>query len=411
MENKNIYGRIRGLVKKYEGEVIRIRQDLHMYPELSFQEFRTSKIVADILKELDIEVQTGIAKTGVVGILKGKNPGKTLGLRADMDALPIEEINDLSFKSINDGVMHACAHDCNTANLLGVAMILSELKDELNGTIKFIFQPAEEYGKKNSGGDLMVQEGVLENPKVDAVFASHLATFPVGIIGLTVGQATAHIDDFILKVRGKKAHSGGPHKGVDAMAITGNIITGLQTIISRQIDPTDAATFNLGTIHGGVGNHVVPDLIEITGMMRSRSKESRDIVKTSIGKIASAIAEGMGGECEFIFNAAYPPLINDAKLIEIIRETAYDRYDEIRSEVKFDLPPHVGLETLIAVREESGLGGEDFGWMSEKVPTAMFIAGSGVSAPPHNSAFIVNEKVFGITLDLMSSAAIKFLNE
>lgn len=408
MADKNIYDKIKQLAKKHEKEVIEIRRDIHMHPELSFQETRTAAVVAEKLKELGLEVETGIAKTGVVGILKGKNPGKTVALRADMDALPLDEQTDLPFESVNKGVMHACGHDCHTANLLGVAMILSELKDELNGTVKFVFQPAEEKG---GGGGVMVREGVLENPKVDAAFGLHVGAFPFGVVGVKYGPVSAWTDTYTLRVKGKKAHTAMLQKGIDAVLISAHIITTLQSILTRYVDPTETATFSLSKINGGTAANIVPDLVEIQGCMRCVSKETREIILTKMEEISRSVAEGMGGECEFILDPGYPAVVNEKKTTDLFKEVVMERYENIKDEIGFDATTPFDVNKLVISPEQPSLGGEDFGFFAQQVPSCFFFIGSGDSAPQHHSKFMVDEKVFKIGLNFLASVAVKFLNE
>lgn len=408
MADKNIYDKIQELVRKHEKEVIEIRRDIHMHPELSFQETRTAALVVKKLRELGLEVKTGIAKTGVVGILKGKNPGKTVALRADMDALPLEEQTDLPFKSVNNGVMHACGHDCHTANLLGVAMILSELKDELKGTVKFVFQPAEEKG---CGGGLMVNEGVLENPKVDAAFGLHVGAAPFGTIRFTYGPMTAFTDTYTLRVKGQKAHTSMPQKGIDAILIAAHIITTLQSILTRYIDPTEPATFSLSKIIGGTAANIVPDLVEVQGCMRCTSKETRKIIIAKMKEISHSVAESMGGDCEFILDPGYTAVFNEKKVTDLFKETVLERYENIKYDLGLDITPDFDINNLILNVDKPSLGGEDFGFFAQQVPSCFFFIGSGDSAPQHHSKFMVDEKVFKIGLNLLASVAVKFLDE
>ncbi|OLN32990.1 M20 metallopeptidase family protein [Desulfosporosinus metallidurans] len=399
--------KIRQLVNKYEHNVIEIRRDIHMHPELSFQEKRTSELVASKLEELGIEVQSGIGKTGVIGILKGSRPGKTLALRADMDALPLDEDNDLPFKSVNAGVMHACGHDCHTANLLGVAMILSEIKNELSGTIKFIFQPAEENG---GGGREMVKEGALIKPDVDAIFGLHVKEMPLGTIEVGYGNIMAYSDRFILRVKGKQAHTSKPQQGVDSIVISANIITALQSIVSRQIDPLETATFSVGQINGGTAPNIVPDLVEMVGMIRCMSKDTREIIKTNIEKIAKSVAEGMSGECEFIFKEGYPAVFNNNEMADYVKELAIERCQDIKDDLDLQLPPEFDLKELVRITDKPTLGAEDFGFYSHEVPACFFYVGTGNPAPIHSPKFMVDERMFRVSLNLLSSVAIKFLN-
>lgn len=406
--SNSLYEAISHLVNKYEQEVIEIRRDIHMHPELSFQEIRTSKLVANKLEKLGIEVQKGIGKTGVIGILKGGKPGKTVALRADMDALPLDEDNDLPFKSVNPGVMHACGHDCHTANLLGVAMILSELKDELSGTIKFIFQPAEENG---GGGREMVKEGALKNPAVDSIFGLHVKQMPLGTIEVGYGNIMAYSDRFILRVKGKQAHTYKPQHGVDSILISAHIITALQSIVSRQIDPLDAATFSVGQINGGTAPNIVPELVEMVGMMRCLSGDTRELMKTNIEKIAKSVAASMGGECEFIFKEGYPAVFNNQEMVDLVKELAQDRYQAIAKEMGLQFPPERDWQDPVRITDKPTLGAEDFGFYSHEVPACFFFVGTGNEAPSHSPRFMVDERMFKVSLNLMSSVAVKFLSQ
>ncbi|KNF10032.1 amidohydrolase [Gottschalkia purinilytica] len=390
--NDSIYDKISKLANKYKREVIEIRRSIHMYPELAFEEIRTSQIVANKLKEIGIEVTTKIAETGVVGILRGKYKGKTVALRADMDALPIQEDNELDFKSINDGVMHACGHDCHTANLLGVAMILSELREEIRGNVKFIFQPGEETG---GGGNRLIKAGVLENPKVDAIFAIHIGPGDLGRIDIGHGSISANSDGFMLKIKGKKAHTSTPQQGTDAIVISAHIITALQTILTRQLSPFEPATFTIGKIKGGVAHNIIPDLVQIRGMIRCISQDARKTIKDKIKDISKSIAESMGGDCEVKFKAGYPSVINNKKMFELVKKVGTDLYGKER----------------VFINNEPMLISEDFGFYSHLIPACLFFISSGESCPLHTSKFIVDEDVFDTTLTMLSSIAVRYLHE
>ena len=267
--------------KAIEPKIIEWRRHFHEHPELSNQEFKTAEKIAKHLTSLGIEVQTGVAKTGIVGILKGNNPGKVVALRADIDALPVTERNDLPYKSnvqaefmgVKTGVMHACGHDTHTAILMGVAEVLSKHKDKINGTIKFIFQPAEEGPPpgEEGGAKLMIKEGVLENPKVDAIFGLHInSSTPVGTIKYKSGGIMAAVERFVIQVKGKQSHGSQPWLGVDPILISAKIIDGLQTIISRESDLTkEAAVITVGKITSGVRFNIIPESAELIGTVRS----------------------------------------------------------------------------------------------------------------------------------------------
>jgi amidohydrolase len=274
--------KVSALSDQIEAEVIRIRRDIHKHPELSFKEERTARLVADRLRLMGVKVTEGIAGNGVMGIIEGRSAGKTVALRADMDALPLQENSGLEFESVNPGVMHACGHDFHTANLLGVAYILSNVRHEWDGTLKLIFQTGEENG---GGAREMIKEGILENPRVEALIGMHVLPAPMGRLNLGYGANTAYSDRITLTVKGKKAHTSKPQEGVDAIVIAAQIINALQTVLTRQIDPTEAATFSFGKINGGTASNIVPDFVEIVGMMRCFSLDVRATIKASIEKL------------------------------------------------------------------------------------------------------------------------------
>ena len=396
----NSLERIKCLSEKYKDKVIELRRTIHSNPELSFQEFNTSALVKKELESLGLEVQDNIAKTGVTAILKGRSEGKTLLLRADMDALPLQEEAPVSYASKNPGIMHACGHDYHTANLLGVAMILSEMKDDFDGTVKFAFQPAEENG---GGGRSMVNEGVLDSPKVDAAMALHVMPGIEGQVSLAYGAASAYSDGFTLKIHGKKAHTSKPQDGVDAIVIAGHIIVSLQSILTRNIDPFAVSTFSLGKISGGNAPNIVPDFVEINGMMRNLDKDARQTLIANIENISKAIAESMGGSLEFSFKEGYPSVVNEASMVDIVKEATNEYYSLVCP--KDDSNQFINLGT------KPMLGAEDFGFFAQRVPSCFFVVGSGVYAPSHNSSFQINdEEIATTTLSIMSNAAIKFLN-
>lgn len=393
--------RIKVLSEKYKKRVVELRREIHSNPELSFQEFNTSLLVKKELEALGLEVQDNIAKTGVVAILKGKTLGKTILLRADMDALPLQEEAEVEYKSKNNGVMHACGHDYHTANLLGVAMILNEMKDEFQGTVKFVFQPAEENG---GGGRSMVNEGVLENPKVDAAIALHVMPELEGKISLAYGAASAYSDAFTLKIFGKKAHTSKPQDGVDAIVIAGHIIVALQSILTRNIDPFAVSTFSLGKISGGNAPNIVPDYVEINGMMRNLDKEARATLITNIERVSKGIAEAMGGEFEFYFKEGYPSVVNDKEVVDIVKKSVEEYYTTIS--------PKENLNDYLALGTKPMLGAEDFGFFAQKVPSCFFIVGAGDFAPSHNPYFQINdEEIATTTLSIMIESALKFLDK
>ncbi|MGL5693873.1 MAG: M20 metallopeptidase family protein [Peptostreptococcaceae bacterium] len=393
MENiYKLFEKVKILSEKYLNEVIEIRRDIHKNPELSFNEYRTSELVAKKLEELGIEVTRNIGKTGVVGTLSGGKEGKVVALRADMDALPLNEDTNLSFKSVNDGVMHACGHDVHTANLLGIAMILSEMKEDIKGSVKFIFQPAEENG---GGGRFMVEENTLETPSVDAIFALHVHPLPLKTVVYKYGTMSSASDSFKLKVKGKKAHSSTPNLGVDAILIAATIITTLQSVIFRNIDPLETSTYTIGMINGGNAPNIIPDEVEMVGSCRNLNSNVREDMLSKIESISKGIAQSMGGDCEFILKPGYPSVVNDERMTTLVKEVSTELVGEKRV---------IELETPL-------MGSEDFSFFLQKVPGSFFVVGSGESESLHHSKFEVDEDVFKTSLELMSKVAIKYLEE
>jgi amidohydrolase len=386
-----------------EAEVIRIRRDIHKHPELSFREERTARLVVDQLRLMGIHVIEGIAGNGVMGIIEGRSAGKTIALRADMDALPLQENSGLEFASVNPGMMHACGHDFHTANLLGVAHVLSSLRQEWDGTVKLIFQTGEESG---GGAREMIKEGILENPQVEALVGMHLLPGPLGYLSLGYGANTAYSDRITLTIKGKKAHTSKPQEGIDAIVIAAHIISALQTVLTKHIDPTEPATFSFGKINGGTAPNIVPDLVEIVGMMRCFSLDIRETIQARIVQIASSIAAGMGGECDVVFRDGYPAVVNDARLTDLVKDVAYSLYNEIGKRTP-NVIPGFAQETIKV--EGPRLAAEDFGFYSQKTASCLYWAGTGCSIPLHSSDFTINEDIVKITLPLMSATALALL--
>ena len=273
--------------------IISVRRDFHQYPEVGFNEWRTKRKICTYLDQMGI-LYTEAAKTGVVGLIEGGKPGKTVALRADMDALPIKEKNDVPYKSKNEGLMHACGHDAHMTIMLGAAKILMNVRDQLAGNVKLLFQPAEET---DGGAEPMIAEGVLENPKVEAIFGLHVAPeFSVGEIGWKYGQMNASSDTIHIKVKGKSAHAAYPYMGKDAIVIAAQIITALQTIVSREVDARKSAVISLGKIKGGTQGNVVADEVHLTGTVRTLDPEIRKYVLERIEETIAFVARGLGGK-------------------------------------------------------------------------------------------------------------------
>lgn len=341
--------------KKYKEEFINYRRDFHKHPELGMEEERTSKIVAEFLEAIGLEVTTGVANTGVVGLLRGAIDGPTVGLRADMDALPIAEQSGAPYASIYPNKMHACGHDGHTAILMGAAKLLSNHKDKLKGNVKFIFQPAEE----GPGGALpMIEEGVLENPKVSAVFGLHLNTTSggAGQIEYGSGPRSAGTGTAKIKIKGFGGHGAHPHKSVDAIMASAHVLTTLQTIISREIDPLDPVVITMGTINGGYRHNVIADEVNMTGTIRTLNESVRKSMPDRFNRIIKGVCDSLRCEYELDYKQGIPSVINDEKMTDIVKNSA----EQI-----------LGEENTIHV-EKPSMGGEDFCYFSLAVPSSFF---------------------------------------
>lgn len=387
------------LINKHIDEIIAIRRDLHEHPELGYEEHRTSEIVAKELERLGLEVHRNMGKLGVVGLLRGREEGKTILLRADMDALPIEENNNLPFKSKNPGVMHACGHDVHTSSLLGVAKVLSELKDEIKGNVKFAFQPAEEMNP-TGGARYMIEAGVLENPKVDAALGLHVWDVPVGKVALRPGAMMAQSDRIYINVKGISAHGAQPENGADALVAAAYIITALQTVVSRNVSPMDSAVVTLGTIHGGTKYNIIPDSVKIEGTVRIFDPKLADLMPRRIKEIAQNVAKGFGCECEVEYVKGWSLTINDDNLNKEVTNTFINTF---------------GKENVI-VPDKPSSGGEDFSEFAKRVPSVFFWVGMASEMNKgrctiHNPDLIVDEGAIAVGIKAFASATLDFLNK
>jgi amidohydrolase len=395
---------------KVEPKVIAWRRDIHQHPELGNREVRTAKVIADHLRSLGIEVTEKVAHTGVVGVLRGGKPGKVVALRADMDALPVTEQVDLPFASKvrttyngqEVGVMHACGHDTHVAMLMGVAEILAGMRDQIPGTVKFIFQPAEEGAPQGEqgGAELMVKEGVLENPKVDAVFGLHVTSrFAVGEIAYRPEGMMAAVDSFKIEVRGKQTHGAYPWLGVDPIVVSSQIVLGLQTIPSRQLDSTLApAVVTVGAIHGGVRNNIIPDEVEMIGTIRSLDAKMRDDIHARIRRTVESIAAAAGATAEVTITTGYPITYNDPALTERSLPTLRNLTKDVR------------LANAV-------LGAEDFSFYQQKVPGLFIWVGTRPAnqtpeeAPSnHSPLFYVDESGLPLGVRALAHLAIDYLS-
>ena len=386
------------LVKAQEQEMIQLRRHIHQNPELSNQEFQTTKLIQEKLTEYGVEIADIGLKTGVVGVLKGRFPGKALAIREDIDALPMKELTGLPFASASDGVCHSCGHDIHTTVLLYTAKILSALKDELHGNVMFLFQPAEENG---SGAKQLIDCGFDKVLKPDAFVGLHVAPkLNAGCIGLKDGPASASSDMFQIRVTGKGGHGAHPENCVDPIIISAYILTQLQTIVSRENHPIHPAVLTVGSIHGGQANNVIPDYVEMGGTLRSLEPESRQAMQEAIDRITVSCAETMRGKAEVSWNKGMPPLVNDTPIVDGIRAAAQK------------LLPADAIKTIA----DPSLGSEDFSYLFPAYgPGAQFSLGCGNDSDPntrhglHNSKNVFDEGCLAVGTAVLVQYARDFL--
>ena len=405
--------KIEKLSTEIEKKVIEWRRHFHENPELSNREFNTAKYIAKHLKKLGIKVQEGVAKTGVVGLLVGGNPGKVVALRADIDALPVTERNDLPFRSVvrsnyngkETGVMHACGHDSHIAILMGVAEVLSKMKNQINGTVKFIFQPAEEGAPKGEegGAELMVKEGVLKNPDVDAIFGLHIgAGNNVGTISYKSGGIMAASQSYEINVKGKQAHGSRPWSGIDPIVASVKIIDGLQTIISRESELTkEGAVITVGMINAGIRSNIIPESAKIIGTIRTLDYGMQEFINKRMNEMVPAIAKAYRATATIEIEKGYPITYNDEELTAKM------------------LPTLQRIATANNVIEIDAItGAEDFSFFQQKVPGFyFFLGGKALDVKPENAAghhtpdFMLDESGFLLGVKTMSALALDYLNK
>lgn len=374
----------------------RLRRDFHVHPELGFEEVRTAGIVADELKQLGIEVSTGIAKTGVVGIIEGSGPGPVVLLRFDMDALPITEETGAEYASQSPGVMHACGHDGHTAIGLSVAKVLHRHQDKWAGTVKLVFQPAEE----GLGGALrMVKEGVLENPRPDFSLGMHIWNDrPLGQIAATSGPAMAAAELFTIKITGKGAHGASPHLGLDPIVAAAQIVSALQSIVARNVDPLETAVVSVTAINGGTAFNVIPPAVEMKGTIRTYLPEVRELVVRRTEEVVRGVAESMGCTAELSMESITPAVINDARLAEVV--------NQVRMEVLPETEDVSGLRTM---------GSEDMAFLMDDIPGCYVFVGSmnadkDLVYGHHHPKFDFDEQALVDGVALVSASAVAVLN-
>ena len=375
--------------------MIAIRRDLHQHPELGLEEHRTSAKVRALLDDMGIEHEDGLGGTGVLGLIRGKNEGRVVALRADLDALPIQDDKDVSYASKSPGAMHACGHDVHTTVLLGAARLLEGAKASLAGAVKLLFQPAEETV---GGARLMIEAGALENPHVDAIFGLHVDPgLGVGTVGLHYGQRNASSDDLEIIVHGSAAHGAYAFEGVDAVVAAAHIITALQTIVSRNVDAREAAVVSLGTIRGGTQGNIVANRVELTGTIRCLNQTTRTSVQKRIKDAAEAVALGLGARAELRITPSYDPVVNDESMVDIVRDNSRML---------------LGDEAVV-IFPKPNMGVEDFGFYLSEVPGVFYSLGvrnedAGIVHPVHTALFDVDESAMaiGVALQVLNALSV-----
>ncbi|WP_051542269.1 M20 metallopeptidase family protein [Clostridium lundense] len=383
------------LSQEYYEEMKKLRHHFHMFPELGFNEFNTSKTVEDELIKLNLDNVQKLAKTGVSAVIKGKYPGKTILLRADMDALPVNEEADIEYKSKNKGVMHACGHDGHTAALLGTAMILNNLKDKLHGNVKLVFQPAEEG---DGGARLMIEEGVLDNPKVDAAIACHLwGNIPEGHVVIKNGPLMASCDDFMFKIVGKGGHGSTPELCIDPIDICINAMNTIRNFVSRRISALDPVVLSFGAINGGNSFNCIPDEVTVLGTLRTFNNDTRDFVINSMENILKFMTESQGAKYSIEINRFAPTVVNDENMTKI----AIKSFEKV-----------IGENKIIEAKQPY-TGSEDFAFFTSEVPSVFFFTGimKDKEVIHHNSHFQWDDINLLTSCRCLCQIAVDFLND
>jgi amidohydrolase len=389
--------KVKSLAHEGAAEVISHRRHIHANPELSFQEFETSAFVASKLKDLGIEQINQIAGTGIVALIEGANPSKkTIALRADLDALPITEANDISYKSAKSGIMHACGHDVHTSALLGVAKVLHQLRNEFEGTVKLIFQPGEEQAP--GGASLMIKEGVLQNPNPAAILGQHVMPFlPVGKVGFRPGLYMASADELHITVKGKGGHGALPEKIIDPVLISAHLIIALQQIVSRNANPKIPSVLSIGRVEALGATNVIPDNVKMLGTFRTLDEVWREEALQKMKKLAEGLCQSMGGECDFNIVRGYPFLNNHPGLTEKAKEAAIE---------------FLGAENVVDL--DIWMASEDFAFYSQQIDACFYRLGTrneakGITSGVHTPTFNIDEDALEIGVGLMAWLAINEL--
>ncbi|MBW4549124.1 MAG: amidohydrolase [Symplocastrum torsivum CPER-KK1] len=386
---------IRLSIRSLQPQLVEWRRHLHQRPELGFKEQLTAQLIAQKLQEWGIEHQTGIAETGIVATIPSNRPGPVLAIRADMDALPVQEENDVPYRSMHDGVMHACGHDGHVAIALGTAYYLSQHRDDFAGTVKFIFQPAEEGP---GGAKPMVEAGVLKNPDVDAIIGLHLwNNLPLGTVGVRSGALMAAVECFNCTILGKGGHGAMPHQTVDSVVVSAQIVNALQTIVARNVDPIDSAVVTVGELHAGTAQNVIAGTARMSGTVRYFNPKLEGYFGKRLEQVIAGVCQSQGASYELDYWHLYPPVINDVKIAELVRSVA--------SEV---IESPVGI-----VPECQTMGGEDMAFFLQAVPGCYFFLGSAnptkdLAYPHHHPRFDFDETALGMGVEIFVHCVEKF---
>jgi len=383
-------------VKKIEEDIIEFRHHLHQYPELGYEEFNTAKLIAKTLNKSDLKVNDDIYATGVSALLEGQEKNKTVLLRADMDALTVQEKTNLPYASKKDGIMHACGHDVHSAIVLGAAVVLKELEKDLLGNVKFVFQPAEE---QEGGAVGMIENGVLKNPKVDAAFGLHVwGSAKKGTVEIKYDSMMASPDKFLIKIIGAGGHAANPHQCIDPIIISTEVIQEFQNIISRKVDPTEPAVISVCHLEGGNTHNVIPDEVILEGTVRTLTEEVRYKIPKIMEKILENITGIYGADYDFNYEYSFPPLINNCEMTDLVKSSA----------VKV-----MGDKNVIELKNPN-LGGEDFAYFAKEVPSSYFYLGIAPSKDEiikhHHSNFYVDDDVIEDGIAILVQAVFDYLN-
>ncbi|MDH3711609.1 MAG: M20 family metallopeptidase [Cyclobacteriaceae bacterium] len=389
---------IKDLAAAQAHELVKIRRHLHANPELSFEEYQTAKYVSNKLREYGLSPQEGIATTGVVVHVEGKNPNKkVLALRADMDALPIQEANDVPYKSVNPGIMHACGHDVHTTSLLGTAKILQQVRNQFEGTVKLLFQPGEE--KIPGGASIMIKEGVLSNPEVSRILGQHVMPFiDVGKVGFREGMYMASADEIYITVKARGGHGATPHLNVDSVLIASHLIVALQQVVSRHADPKVPSVLSFGKVIAEGATNIIPDEVKLEGTFRTMDEPWRAKAKELIHKIAHGVVESMGGTCEINILKGFPYLKNNPEFTRLAKKAAED---------------YLGAENVVDL--DVWMAAEDFAFYSQEIDACFYRLGvrneaKGITSSVHTPTFDIDENALEVGSGLMAWLAIQELN-